>query len=488
MTVAILISGYLRSYDNIINFIKTEINPYFKQCDTFIHITKNENKEDKYFNRIDEENDIKSIISSINPKSILIESNETYSTNTNINSTINQWGKLYRLNEIKKSYENIKNVKYDIVIRLRPDLNIEKNDMFKIPYTKNKIYIPKDSKMDISKLIKKTDNFICDALAFGDSDIMDKYFSIYKDLINNIDKYGYVSETLLFNHLNRVGLEYETIDIKYSFILSKCNIFAICGDSGSGKSTLSDLIKKLYNDSFKLECDRYHKWERNDTNWDDMTHLNPNANYITKMNKDIFNLKIGKDIFQVDYDHHSGKFTEKQKINPSNNLIVCGLHSLYDEELNENKLYDLRIYMDTDHNLKKLWKIKRDVIERGYSVEKVLENIKKREIDFKTFIEPQKEFADIIINFFSDDIIDLSNFEKDYKIKLSLTFKKNIDISKPIKWFNKNTIPFNVVEDNISGDITITFDEYKQLTYSCLHDDMKTNTFYDYILTFLLIL
>jgi len=80
MTVALLISGYLRTYKNNISFLKEEINKYFTKVDFYVHITKNESKEDKYLNFIDEENDVKNIVSILNPKSLLIESN----SNTNI--------------------------------------------------------------------------------------------------------------------------------------------------------------------------------------------------------------------------------------------------------------------------------------------------------------------------------------------------------------------------------------------------------------------
>ena len=41
-------------------------------------------------------------------------------------------------------------------------------------------------------------------------------------------------------------------------------------------------------DSIDLECDRYHKWERYNDNWNNYTHLNPNANFLCKMQKDFF--------------------------------------------------------------------------------------------------------------------------------------------------------------------------------------------------------
>jgi uridine kinase len=70
---------------------------------------------------------------------------------------------------------------------------------------------------------------------------------------------------------------------------------------------------------------------------------------------------------------------------------------LYDDI---NKIINLKIYIDTDRNLIKKWKIKRDTTKRGYTIEKILEQINNREKDYDKFIQIQKENADIIINFF----------------------------------------------------------------------------------------
>jgi uridine kinase len=476
MTAAILISGYLRSYDNLIDFIEYEVKPLFNNLDVFIHITKNESKEDKYLNLIDEDSDIKKIITVLNPKTILIEPNEIYSNKLNINSTINQWAKLYRLNEIKKTYEIFNNKKYDIVIRLRPDLNIKTKNLLDIKISDDTIYIPEDSKIDKSKLYKKTDDYVCDAISFGSSESMDKYFSIYENIKELIEIYGYVSETILYHHLKNSKIKYNKINIDYSFILSKCNVFAICGDSGSGKSTLSEILKNYFTDSFTLECDRYHKWSRGDQNWSNITHLNPDANYIEKMKEDVFNLKIGKEIFQVDYDHKTGKFTEKQNIKPSNNLIVCGLHTIYDDKI--NSVYDLKIFMDPQKELKHKWKINRDVNERGYDVNKVIESIKLREFDYEKYILPQKENADIIINFFSKENINIFDGVNN-ELSLRIIIKNKFNIDKIKKLLIKNNIEFSY--NNVDKGVEFIFKTYIPLP----HPLNRMGNFYDYITYFI---
>jgi uridine kinase len=121
---------------------------------------------------------------------------------------------------------------------------------------------------------------------------------------------------------------------------------AIAGDSGVGKDTLTNNLIEVFGDEGTsiIYGDNYHRFERDSLKWRAYTHLNPEANLITKMNSDIFDLKIGKEIFHVDYDHSTGKFTDKQTIEPADNIIVCGLHSLY---TNDDNVYDLKIYIDT---------------------------------------------------------------------------------------------------------------------------------------------
>jgi uridine kinase len=390
---------------------------------------------------------------------------------------MNHWGKLYKLNKLKSIRES-ETSNYDLVIRYRLDLKILSKNIFKTNLEKGIIYLPIDAKIDKLKLTNPSDNYLCDALAFGDSKTMDKYFEIYNYYGNKMLP---VSETALYNYLTSVKIKYKLLDIKYNFILSKCNFFSICGDSCSGKTTLSNLLKNGYSDSFMLECDRYHKWERHNENWDTMTHLNPEANYITKMEEDIFNLKLGNDIYQVDYDHHSGKFTEKQLINPSDNLIVCGLHSLY----GDNNLYDVKIFMDTDDILKKKWKIKRDVIERNYTVEKVLNSIKKRQNDFQEYITPQKDNADLIIKFFTKDVIDFNDFETQENLSLEISINNTCkNITHLLNTLNKLTINYTLVNDE--RFTKIIFDKYVEL--KVMEKEIfnnKKNTFYDYILYFI---
>lgn len=424
MKIALYISGYLRSFKLNIDAIKEYIINK-NDVDVYIHITTT--NEHKYLN---EDYSFDFIIKELNPKILIASDNLLFnSENETINNIYNQHYKFYLLNEERKNIEKIENFQYDLLFKIRPDVNLQNpinfdNDL-------NIIHIPNDSKIDKGKLRNIDDGYLCDVMAYGSPNIMDKYFKLYKHLDNLIEKYGTVNETLLYYFLLEKNIPYKLIELNYIIILSTFNVIAITGDSGSGKTTISNIIKKLFNNSFLLECDRYHKWERGNYNWNEYTHLNPDANYITKMNQDVFDLKLGNNIYQVDYDHKVGRFTDKECIESKENVIVCGLHSLY---LSENML-NLKIYMDTHDNLRIPFKIKRDISKRGYSIEKIYEQIKKREDDYKKYIYPQKNVADIVISMYTDKEFQIETYDMDEELSvyLKIGINKKYHLEKMIK-------------------------------------------------------
>lgn len=420
MKLALLISGYLRGFIENINSIRENIIQSY-DCDIYIHIT-DEQKCDKYFNKNVSYDSIKELLQ---PKILLISNNLIFSLDERINNLLNQNYKKYWLNEEIKKICLIENIIYDVVIQIRPDINIKTQ----LHYQDRCLHIPMDSKIDSKKLKNKTDKYICDMIAYGNPDIMNEYFKYYLNIHNLIQKYDTcINETLLYHYLNNNDIQYNLIDVKYVVILSLCNTIAITGDSGSGKTTISNILKDILKNSFLLECDRYHKWERHDDNWKKYTHLNPDANYIAKMCDDVFDLKIGNKIYQIDYDHTSGSFTDKQLIEPKDNIIICGLHCLYMPE----NIINLKIYMDTDENLRIPWKINRDIKKRGYSIDKIYKQIKERESDFYNYIYPQKEKADIIIRYYTNTQFDYDKYRPEIEcpVLLKIGIKSSYNLNK----------------------------------------------------------
>lgn len=199
-------------------------------------------------------------------------------------------------------------------------------------------------------------------------------------------------------------------------------MLGLSGDSGAGKNHLSHTIQALLdpNNCIVIEGDNYHKWERGDKNWDVLTHLNPNANNLLKMQDHANKIARGQPILHHHYDHTTGRFLEQAPINPTKAIIFQGLHSLYLKSLRD--ILDLKIFLDPNDKVRTFWKIQRDVFERGHSLEKVLDSLEKRKDDSKLHIQPQKMKSDWIIEISTDSDFDPLNLTKESQLPLFIKY------------------------------------------------------------------
>lgn len=190
----------------------------------------------------------------------------------------------------------------------------------------------------------------------------------------------------------------EAINRNDFFRLSrKPFLVGVAGDSGAGKDTFVDAITGLFGDHsvVTLSGDDYHLWDRQKPMWQVMTHLNPRANDLEGFCNDLVSLADGKSVLSRHYDHGTGRMSKPFKIASNDFIIASGLHALYLPDLRE--CYDLKIYLDIDEELRQHFKLKRDVEQRGHTIERVLSSIDKRVPDSKRFIRPQSKHADLIL-------------------------------------------------------------------------------------------
>tara|TARA_R110000765_G_scaffold295901_1_gene391071 strand:+ start:127 stop:894 length:768 start_codon:yes stop_codon:yes gene_type:complete len=242
----------------------------------------------------------------------------------------------------------------------------------------------------------------------------------------------------------------------------------ICGDSGSGKTTLSKALGEVLGDCLILECDRYHKWRRGHPKWEDYTHLDVQANHMGTMVSDVNDLVLKRPVVRCDYDHTTGGFTEPQEILPKENIVVCGLHSLYCDDV-----FDLTVYMYTDDNLRTFWKISRDTKSRGHTFESVKKQIAHRRSDFKKYIKPQMEKANVIVNFHSESK-DRLDIVKGIGTRMRILVNKLIPEDLIYRTYSKEGISVSVSD---VGD----YSEISFLSYPT--SDVRY--YYDYILVLL---
>ena len=118
------------------------------------------------------------------------------------------------------------------------------------------------------------------------------------------------------------------------------------------------------------------------------------------------------------------------EIKPSDVIVNEGLHALYDDDI--CKLANLNIFVNTDKELTKEWKMSRDIESRGYTEEQVLLVMKMREKDDKKYIQPQINNADVIINFSKKpyDFVDMKIFSNIKEPDLIKKLKEFYEIHK----------------------------------------------------------
>ncbi len=197
-------------------------------------------------------------------------------------------------------------------------------------------------------------------------------------------------------------------------------ILGIVGDSAAGKSTITQgLIKILGADRVTHVCtDDYHKYDRKERAQMGITALHPDCNYIDVMELHLERLHYGQPILKPVYDHSNGTLVRPEYVQPRDFVIVEGLLAFSTATLRQ--FFDVKVYLDPPEDLRRLWKIRRDTTKRGYTVEQVLAELKKREADSRDFIRPQREYADIVVNFYPPPAVALEDAGPNLNARLVL--------------------------------------------------------------------
>ena len=246
------------------------------------------------------------------------------------------------------------------------------------------------------------------------------------------------------------------------------SIISITGPSGVGKSTISKIISIClgHKDSLIVSGDDSHLWERGDENWKFFTHLNPEANNLSKEYEQINNLKKNRQIERRRYNHSSGKFSEADAVLPRKNIVYEGLHTMYGQL---SDLADISFYVETEKSLSNEWKISRDSIKRGYSIDKVIKTIDSRKNDERKFIVPQKDKCDVVLKFkkTSEGNINLSFDYTDPKLtSLINKIKKLYSLLEDFVSTSKKISMNPHLSQNKGGNLSFRFDDVIAITES----------------------
>ncbi|MDD6351634.1 MAG: uridine kinase [Lachnospiraceae bacterium] len=177
-------------------------------------------------------------------------------------------------------------------------------------------------------------------------------------------------------------------------------VVGIAGGSASGKTTIVSRIKEAFGeDIVVISHDSYYK-AHDELPFDERSRLNydhPNAFDTDRMISDIKRLKNNEEIDVPVYDYTIHNRTDQTiHVVPKKVIIVEGILILENAGLRD--LMDIKVFVETDADERLMRRIRRDVTERGRSVESILtqyaETVKPMH---EQFVEPSKKYADIII-------------------------------------------------------------------------------------------
>ena len=177
-------------------------------------------------------------------------------------------------------------------------------------------------------------------------------------------------------------------------------VLGIAGGSGSGKTTLmNNIVSRFSEDITVLSHDSYYK-RHDDMTYEERCQLNydePAALETDLMVRHLDLLRRGQAIDCPVYDFTVHNRSDSVvRIEPSRIIIVEGILIFENEDLRD--LMDIRIFVDTDADIRLCRRVKRDVNKRGRSLESVLTQYQQTvKPMYEKYVEPSKKYAHILV-------------------------------------------------------------------------------------------
>ncbi len=186
-------------------------------------------------------------------------------------------------------------------------------------------------------------------------------------------------------------------------------VIGLAGGTGSGKTTVTHAILKrldttrvvvIQHDSYYRDLSVYGGVTPDLVNFD-----HPDSLETPLLIQQIKDLKAGLPIEEPIYNFTTHRRLDStRRLEPREIIIIDGILIFVDKELRE--LMDIKIFVDTDADERLIRRIRRDILERGRSVESVMQQymstVKPMHLEF---VEPSKHWADVIIPRGSENIV-----------------------------------------------------------------------------------
>jgi len=197
-------------------------------------------------------------------------------------------------------------------------------------------------------------------------------------------------------------------------------MLGVVGDSGAGKTTLTRGLVRILGEAqvTRVAADDYHRYDRRRRAERHVTPLDPAGNYLDVLEQHLGHLRAGEPVLKPIYRHSDGTFLPSRYMRPAQFTIVEGMLGFHTAKMRE--AYDVRVYLMPPEELRRQWKVQRDVTRRGYDTDQVLAELDHREGDAEVYIRPQQRHADIVVSFMPRDDGDQDHLDALVKMRPSL--------------------------------------------------------------------
>jgi uridine kinase len=178
-------------------------------------------------------------------------------------------------------------------------------------------------------------------------------------------------------------------------------LIGIAGGTGSGKTTIAEkIIEQIGTDNVVLLAQDAYYRDRKNLPLEEREKINydhPSSFDMNLLIKHLHQLKAGKNVPKLGYNYVS----HTRQILPGNVpskpvTILEGIMVLENEEL--RRMLDIKLYVDTDPDVRVIRRLRRDIYERGRSfngvIEQYLESVRPMHLEF---VAPSRRYADVII-------------------------------------------------------------------------------------------
>lgn len=178
-------------------------------------------------------------------------------------------------------------------------------------------------------------------------------------------------------------------------------LIGIAGGSGSGKTTFAKKLINLVEEPITLfHMDSYYLPEQPQKHYTKSGKPNfdhPEAFDWELLRNHLFSLKEGRDVESPIYDFKTSSRTSQTETTRATGVVIFeGIFTLFDSEI--RNLFDIKVFLHVDSDIRFTRRLNRDVQERGRSLDSVIDQYYEtvRPMHQK-FLEPQKQFADFIV-------------------------------------------------------------------------------------------